>query len=250
MGRQSRLGYDRSMDTSVTFPRLDESLLSHVPPFSRLDSRQIRSILDQAVSRRIDAGSTVFEEGAMAERFFVLLDGHIRVVRYTADGDQVTMLHIPPGQLFGIARALGRETYPATAIAASDAIMLSWPMQLLDDFKRRYPGFETETYKTIGERLSERNDWLITLATQRVEQRVAKALLQMSRQNGRKVAHGIEIAFPISRKDLSEMTATTLHTVSRLLSGWEKDGIVKSRRKRITICNSDLLQQLTVSEEP
>jgi len=89
---------------------------------------------------------------------------------------------------------------------------------------------------------------LITLATQKVEQRVAKALLQMSRQSGRAVARGIEIAFPITRQDLSEMTATTLHTVSRLMSAWEKDGIVKSRRKRITVCEPQLLKELAEAE--
>jgi len=236
------------MDMTATYPRLDESLLSHVPPFARLDGSQIRTILDQARSRHLDAGTTVFEEGAEADRFFILLDGYLRVVRYTPEGEQVIVLHIPPGQLFGIAQALGRTTYPATAITASDSIILSWPSTLFDEFKERYEGFATETYKTVGERITERNDWLITLATQKVEQRVAKALLQLTRQSGRSVPQGIEIAFPISRQELSEMTATTLHTVSRLLSSWEKDGVIKSRRKRITVCDTGLLQALTESE--
>lgn len=233
------------MDDRETYPRLDESLLSHVPPFARLDRKQIRSILDHALSRHLDSGTTVFEEGADAEHFFILLDGHIRVVRHTPEGDQVVLLHIPPGQLFGIAQALGRTTYPATAITASDSIMLSWPMSLFGDFQARYEGFTDATYKAVGDRITERNDWLVTLATQKVEQRVARALLQMSRQSGRAVEQGVEIAFPIGRQDLSELTATTLHTVSRLLSRWERDGIVKSRRKRITVCDLDQLQRLT-----
>ena len=49
-----------------TLPRLDESLLSNVPPFSRLDRRQIRALLDQATSRRFDEGVTVFAEGEPA----------------------------------------------------------------------------------------------------------------------------------------------------------------------------------------
>ena len=254
--RASNLGqvlahrYDGQMTRPTTYPRLDESLLSHVPPFASLERKQIRTILDQATSRHLEAGFTVFEEGADADRFFILLDGYIRVVRYTPEGEQVIILHIPPGQLFGIAHAIGRTTYPATAIAASDSIMLSWPSRLFDDFKASYAGFATETYKTLGNRLTERNDWLLTLATQKVEQRVAKALLQMTQQSGRTVAQGIEIAFPISRQDLSEMTATTLHTVSRLLSSWEKDGVVKSSRKRITVCDCARLRALTEAEQP
>ena len=227
-----------------TLPRLDESLLTHMPPFSRLSRDQIRQILDLATSRRYPEGVSVFEEGAAAERFFMLLDGYIRVIRITETGDQIIALHIPPGQLFGIAKALGRTTYPATAVTASESIVLSWPMQLWDSFVA-YDGFATETYKTVGTRLGEMNNRIVEIATQQVEQRVANALLRLVNQTGRKVEEGIEVDFPITRQDLSEMTATTLHTVSRLLSAWEKDGLVKSRRKRIVVCNAHALVLLS-----
>ncbi len=232
------------MDRAVAekpFPRLDESLLSHLPPFSKLAKSQIRTILDQATSRRYDAGVTVFDEGAEASRFYLLLDGYVRVVRITATGEQVTALHIPSGQLMGIAKALGKDTYPATAITAIEAIALSWPMRLWDGFVADYDGFATETYKTVGNRVGEMNNRIVEMATQQVEQRVASALLRLIHQTGRKIDSGIEIDFPITRQDLSELTATTLHTVSRLLSSWEKQGIVQSRRKRITVTDPHAL---------
>lgn len=226
-------------------PRLDESLLTHLPPFSRLERREIRTILDQATSRRYDEGVAIFEEGAEAERFFMLLDGYIRVVRITPTGEQVTALHIPAGQLLGIARAIGRDTYPATALTATEALVLSWPTRLWDSFVSDYDGFATETYKTVGTRLGEVNNRIVEMATQQVEQRVANAVLRLINQTGRKVEDGIEIDFPITRQDLSELTATTLHTVSRLLSGWEKQGLVHSRRKRITVLDAHALVVLS-----
>jgi CRP-like cAMP-binding protein len=218
-----------------TLPRLDASLLSNLPPFSRLGEGQIRKILDFATPRRYDEGVSVFEEGQEAERFFILLDGYIRVVRITPGGDQVIALHIPAGQLFGMARALGRTTYPATAITAADCVALSWPMQLWDSFVTDYDGFATETYKTVGVRMGEMQSRLLEMATKAVEQRIACALLRLINQTGRKVANGIEIDFPITRQDLSEMTGSTLHTVSRTLSAWEKLGMIESTRKRIVV---------------
>jgi CRP-like cAMP-binding protein len=228
-----------------TLPRLDESLLTHLPPFSRLDRRQIRTILDQASSRRYDAGARIFNESDPAERFFMLLDGYVRVVRITATGEQVTALHIPAGQLLGIAKAIGRDTYPATAVTATESIALSWPMRLWDGFAADYDGFATETYKTLGHRVGEMNNRIVELATQQVEQRIANALLRLINQTGRKVEGGIEIDFPITRQDLSELTATTLHTVSRLLSAWEKQGLVQSKRKRITVTDAHALVVLS-----
>ncbi len=228
-----------------TLPRLDESLLTHLPPFSKLESRQIRTILDQATSRRYDEGTAIFEEGQPAERFYMLLDGYVRVVRVSPTGEQVTALHIPAGQLLGIAKAIGRDTYPATAMTATESIALSWPMRLWDTFVAQYDGFATETYKTLGNRLAEVHSQVMEMATQRVEQRVANALLRLINQTGRKVDGGIEIDFPITRQDLSELTATTLHTVSRMLSTWEKQGLVESRRKHIKVCDPHALVLLS-----
>ena len=224
--------------------KLDESLLVPLAAFSKLDHAQIREILDHAKSSRFDVGDTVFHEGTPAAHFFLLLDGTVRVVRNTAGGEQITSLHISPGKLLGFAQAIGRDAYPATAIAASEAIILSWPTTLWQSFTTDYPGFADEVYRTGGNRLSEMNSRIVDMSTQHVEQRVARALSRLVQQAGKRTDAGIEINFPITRQDVSQMTGTTLHTVSRLLSAWEKDGLIKSQRKKITICDPHRLTLL------
>lgn len=215
--------------------KLDNSLLAPLPPFRTLGAGQIRDILDLAIPRRHATGDTIFAEGGEAQAFFLLLDGYVRAVRVTEDGDQVVALHISSGQLFGIARAVGRTTYPASAIAAAECLVLAWPMSQWDEFVENYPGFARETYSTVGRRLGELNDRIVEMSTLHVEQRVANAILRLIRQAGRKTDEGIEIDFPVTRQDVAEMAGTTLHTVSRLLSGWQKSGIVESRRKFIVV---------------
>ena len=216
--------------------KLDESLIADLPPFSRLGRPEIREILDQAAPRRHEEGAAIFREGEEADRFHLLLDGHVRVLRTTASGEQVVLRHIPPGQLIGIAQAIGRTTYPATALAASECLTLGWPARLWPVFVSRYEGFASETWATLGRRLEELNDRVAELATKAAENRVAACVLRMANQSGRKVeGGGIEIAFPVTRANIADMTGTTLHTVSRLLSAWEKDGIVESRRRHIVV---------------
>ena len=225
--------------------KLDESLLSDLPPFSRLGRSQIREMLDQASSRRYDEGAAIFREGHEADRFFLLLDGYLRVIRTTPGGDQIIVLHISPGQLFGIAPALERDTYPATSVAAAESIALSWPVRLWPEFIAKYDGFATESYKTLGSRLGQIQETLTELATQAVEKRVAAAVLRMVNQSGRKTDKGLEIAFPVTRQNISDMTGTTLHTVSRLLSAWEKAGMVRSTRKHIVVTDPHRLVVLS-----
>lgn len=227
--------------------KLDESLLTRLAPFEGLERTQIRDILDRATSHRFDTGEAVFHEGAAAARFFLLLDGYIRVGRMTPEGEHVTVLHISSGQLFGIAQALGHSHYPASAVAASETIALAWPTRLWSEFTAAYPGFSLETYRTVGQRMAEMRDRMVEMATQQVEQRVANALLRLITQMGRRTDAGIEVDFPITRQDLSEIAGTTLHTVSRLLSAWEKRGIVESKRKHIMVCKP---HQLVILAEP
>ncbi len=186
----------------------------------------------------------MFSEGADATHFFLLVDGHVRVEHLTPDGDRVVPMHIAPGQLIGIAAALGKDKYPATATAASDCLVLQWPMALWSEFAATYPGFAANTFKTVGLRMDEINRRVMELATLRVEQRVAKALLVMSQQNGKQTHDGILIEFPLTRKQISEMTGTTLHTVSRLLTLWQSQGVLSSTGKQIRVLNTRALAGL------
>jgi CRP/FNR family transcriptional regulator, nitrogen oxide reductase regulator len=215
--------------------RLDESLVMTLPPFDGMARGEVRAVLDEAASHRHVAGGTVFAEGAVASQFYLLLDGHVRAQRVTPNGEQVILHEIPPGELFGMARAMGLDAYPATALAVSESIVLAWPMRLWDEFMARFESFARQTFRTLGARMHDKNDRIMEMATQQVEQRISNALLRLVNQSGRKTAIGIEIDFPITRQDLSEMSGTTLHTVSRVLSAWEKSGIVQSERKKITV---------------
>lgn len=215
--------------------QLDISLIRNLPPFDGMAEDAMQTLLNQANSQRYQEGSTIFSEGENAHSFFLLLDGHIRVMKINANGDQIIARYISSGELYGIAKAIGRETYPANAVAAVDCVSLAWPSNSWQTVVGTYPEFATNSYKTVGKRLAETQDQLMKMATEKVEQRVASAILKLANQTGIKTEEGILIDFPISRQDIAEITGTTLHTVSRLMSGWENMGWVKSGRMKITL---------------
>ncbi|OBQ71204.1 Crp/Fnr family transcriptional regulator [Mesorhizobium erdmanii] len=214
---------------------LDPSLISGLPVFEGLSPTDLDRIVGQARSLRIARDQPVFEQEQEAHSFFLLLDGHVRVVKSTPDGQEVTVRYISPGELMGIAHALGRTTYPANAMAAVDCVALAWPSRLWPAFAADYPSFGANTYKVVGSRLQEAHSRVIELATEQVEQRVAHALLKLVNQAGKKTEEGILIDFPITRQNIAEMTGTTLFTVSRLLSAWEDLNFVKGGRQKVTV---------------
>lgn len=223
---------------------LDKSLIADLPPFQGMQSDDLEQLLSGAQAQRYPKNAHVFRQGADAEQFFLLLDGHLRVVKVTPDGEQVIARYISSGELFGIAVAIGRNIYPANAIAAVDCVALVWPNSVWQPTIERNPTFSTNTYRTLGDRMLDAQDRIVELATERVEQRVANAVLKLVNQTGKQTELGLLIDFPISRQDLSEMTGTTLHTVSRLLSAWETAGLITSRNQRITVIEAHKLMLL------
>ena len=215
--------------------KIDGSLVAHLPLFAGLSAADLDTILSEARSVRFAKNSAVFEQGEEAHSFFVLLHGHVRASKATPAGEQVVVRYVATGETFGVARAIGLLRYPATATAVDDSVVLTWPSAMWPRLVEKFPALAANTLQTVGARLQETHTRVVEISTQQVEQRVAHALLRLANQSGRKVENGIEIDFPISRQDIAQMTGTTLHSVSRILSAWEERGLVEGGRQRIVL---------------
>ena len=214
---------------------IDRSVARAIPLFAQMTDPELDDVLASAVSRRYAAGTAVFEQGQPAEHFFVLLHGRLRVTQVTPEGQQMVVRMVNPGDLFGIAKALRRPDYPGTSTAVVESLALAWPMAAWDGILERHPTLAVNAMQTIGGRLQEAHARLRELATEEVERRVAHAVLRLASQSGKKEAAGIRIDFPVSKQDIAEMTGTTLHTVSRILSAWEAAGLVEGGRQKLLV---------------
>jgi cAMP-binding proteins - catabolite gene activator and regulatory subunit of cAMP-dependent protein kinases len=218
--------------------------------FAALSDAQLDQLWSGASHRRYRTGEAAFEQGQEALHFFVLLSGRLRVTQVTAEGQQVIVRIVNPGDLFGIARALRRTDYPGTATAVLFSTAVAWPMSLWSQLVQDFPGFATGAMQTMGDRLQEAHTRMRELATEEVERRVAHAVLRLGNQSGHNETGGIRIDFPISKQDIAEMTGTTLHTVSRILSAWEAAGLVEAGRQKLLLKNPHRLLLIGDGEIP
>ena len=108
-------------------PSLDRSVIRRLPAFGGLSREESDEILKDARSARFAKGLEIFSQDEEARSFHLLLSGHIRVVRTSPEGSQVIARYINEGELFGMAMAMGRMAYPASAVAAVDCVVLTWP---------------------------------------------------------------------------------------------------------------------------
>jgi CRP-like cAMP-binding protein len=224
--------------------QLSRSLLQGVPMFRAMPDHALDQALQRAQAFLLKEGDAVFRQGEPVQNFFVLLSGHLKVIQTTPDGEQVVVRYVNPGDVFGIARAMGRTNYPATATAVQESLAVAWPAQEWDALISGNAQFASSALQTVGQRLQDAHSRIRELSTEEVEQRVARAIVRLVHESGEPTDDGVLINFPITRQDIAEMTGTTLHTVSRLLSQWKEQGLVDTGRRRVLVRDADKLRRL------
>jgi CRP-like cAMP-binding protein len=217
---------DRSADLYV---------LGHSEVFRNLSAEALEQVRNASVRRRLAKGETLFEQGATVSAFFIIVQGRLRLTQSTADGQQVIIRYIGPGESAGYSAIAGRESYSSTVIAVDDSLLMSWTRARFQELLAKHPQIAANALAVVHTHYEELQSRLRELATETVEKRIAHAILRLIEQAGRRTAAGIEVAFPLSRQDIAELAGTTLHTVSRTISAWESNGIINSSRRRVIV---------------
>ncbi|MCO5222565.1 MAG: Crp/Fnr family transcriptional regulator [Thermomicrobiales bacterium] len=180
-------------------------------------------------------GEFLFFENDVATDAHFLLSGQLKIVRETEDGQEVILRLIRAGEMFGGAGGWGAATYPATAVALDQARVFRLPVQEFARLAGHYPQFALAVIEELGLRLREAESRIRELQVERVERRIARTLLRLANKIGHKTDRGIQIDLPQSRQHLAELSGATLSTVSRVLSEWDRQGLILAGRERVTI---------------
>lgn len=99
----------------------------------------------------------------------------------------------------------------------------------------RHPQVALNALRIMGRRLAELQNRLREVSTQSVERRVAHTILRLVRQFGREESFGTTIGLSLRRKDIADIAGTTLYSVSRALTNWEKRGLLFTRDQSLTV---------------
>ena len=214
---------------------IEPEQLRQVSVFQHATADDLKLLAQLAIERSVEEGSFFFLQGDPATYLYVLIAGRAKLMQTNSAGQQVNLRTINEWQMFG---ALGtvREhaEYPASAQALEPSTALAIRSDQMRDVLQTRPYISFDLMQLMTGYIQEMQERYRELATEKVERRIARTLLRLAGQMGHKLADGgIELAF--TRQDLAEMSGTTLFTASRILSEWEKRGLVESGRERVVI---------------
>jgi CRP-like cAMP-binding protein len=224
--------------------------LKQVVVFQNATEDDLQLILQNSIIRSVEEEGFFFLQGDEAIYLYVLTSGQVKLMQSNPNGQQVNLRTISVWQMFGALGAIREEaTYPANAQALENSTALAINSDFLHEMLKTRPYLSFDLMKLMTSYIQEMQARYRELATEKVEQRVANALIRLVGQSGQKSGKEANIELSFSRQEVAEMTGTTLFTISRLFSEWERQGILKTGRERIKIMKPHDLVRLANGTE-
>jgi CRP/FNR family transcriptional regulator len=177
----------------------------------------------------------IFMEGDPSDWFYIVANGEVKILKHTLAGKDIILEIMSPGDMFGGVAVLDKKPFPATAQAMEQTTVIRIGRQNLLRIMEEYPILKLETVKYFSDRLRDAHEMLKNIATERTERRIASLLIKLSEKVGVEEADFKKIDFLLTRQEISEMVGTTVETCIRIMSKFQKQGMVKSSGSKILI---------------
>ncbi len=219
-------------------------IIRHMPFFKHLPAEAISKINALFHDRDVSAGERIYFEGDEADHLYLVALGKVKLVRSTTSGREVLLDVLHGGDYLGVLLAVGGHRYMETALAQTAGCILQISSVDFDSILSDHPEVAHKALEAVSRRLAESQEVVRQLSSYDIEQRIGAALLRLAGKLGEVRGENVLIQLPFSRQDLAAMTATTTETVSRVMSRFAGEGLVKSGRRWVTITDMKRLKQV------
>lgn len=174
---------------------------------------------------QLAAGTVLFDEGAACSGFPLLLKGCIRVQKYAANGRALHLYRVLPGESCVLTQGclLGRQRYNARGSAETDIELLALPAALFEELLQRSPKFREFVFALFGERLTDLMALVDEIAFKRLDQRLARLLLERGPQ------------LHLTHQALADDLGSVREILTRLLRQFAEEGLVELGRESIRV---------------
>lgn len=217
-----------------------QRLVAQYPMLGSLDATERQAVLDhEALQAHVPAGTVLFEQGTPCRGFPMVLAGSVRVARGSPGGRSIELYRVSPGELCVVSTSCLFGQVPVTAhgqATESTELVLLSPT----GFERWSANaeFRRFVFGVFADRLADLMQLAEAVAFQRLDQRLAHALL----------GHGRELR--TTHQALADELGTVREIVTRLLKRFERAGWVALGRERIEVLDGAALRALATGEAP
>lgn len=214
--------------------------LAKVAIFSGLTETQIAFLAERAVTRAYAAGDPVFGEGEPCLGLFIVESGHIRLFKSSASGREQVLSIDGPGSSVAEVPVFDGGNYPASATAIEPAVLLFVRKQDFQALCIAHPQVALKVLAIVGARLRKLVGIIEELSFTTVRHRLASLLLRLA-QEGKRTPEGVTVTLP-PNQELAAQIGTVRELVSRNLSRFQSQGLLKIDGRNVLITDLDALE--------
>ena len=216
------------------------STLSRIPFFSDLTQDQFGEIEKISVTRTFDKGEVIFFEGDDSTGFFVVLDGLVKVFKFSAEGKEQILHVFGPGEPIGEVSVFSGQQFPANAEAIAQSKLLFFPRAAFVDLIAANPPIALNMLAVLSKRLRQFTVQVEHLSLKDVPGRLAAYLLYLGDEQGKED----RVNLNISKGQLASLLGTIPETLSRVLSRMANNKLIEVKASSIRLLDRVGLEEL------
>jgi CRP/FNR family transcriptional regulator, cyclic AMP receptor protein len=225
------------------------SLLSSVPVFASLAADQIDTLAHRLVRRSCTAGETIFLRGDAGSSLAILVAGRVALRLTSAQGREITLAILEPGEMFGELSLLDGKARSTDAIAFEACEMLILHRRDVLPFLQDSPSACMAMLDMLSDRLRRTSEQLEAVALFPLSTRLARLLLAMGRMEGAdRSPKGILLPAVFSQRDLGQLIGASREKVNQQLRQWIALNILTQSAGRLLIREPETLADMAEAD--
>jgi CRP-like cAMP-binding protein len=209
--------------------------------FGGLEEEELNALAARSMERNLARGEMLFAAGEEAGGLYVIVTGAVRAFRAGSDGREQVIHTERAGATLAEVPVFDNGTYPATAVADEDSILLFIARKDVRAVCREQPGVALAALELLAGRLRRHAELVEALSLRAVGQRLARLLLKEARERGERSEGGTSFDIAATNGQIAARVGTVTEVVSRALSRLHQDGLILLDNRRVTIPHEELL---------
>jgi CRP/FNR family transcriptional regulator, cyclic AMP receptor protein len=219
--------------------------LPALPLFQAMKAADRRHLAHEMKETQYRKGEFIFREGDPAEYFHIVKEGAVKCVKSSADGHEITLKVLMPGDLFCCdAVVFDGGEHPGCAMCLDDVKVWRLNKKIYFDMLRRNPDVAVEVIRYLGNRLNEAQEKAKVLALDKAEQRLASLLVDLVRRSSKPEGTGYRLTVCLTRQDLANMVGIRTETAIRIMSRFKRNRLIAGTAKRLMVLDLSHLQRV------
>ncbi|WP_438465228.1 fumarate/nitrate reduction transcriptional regulator Fnr [Marinomonas sp. PE14-40] len=201
--------------------------------------------LDQIIERKkpLKKGDILFRQGDEFESVYAVRTGTLKTFNITNSGEEQITGFYCPSELLGLS-GIDKNIYPVSAKALETTTVCEIPFSHLEQLSEQIPTLKHQLFKVMSRKICDDQQMMVLLGKKNADEKVASLLLNLSARFKKRGYSATSFRLAMSRGEIGNYLGLAVETVSRVITRFQKNGMIQVDGKEISIIDLDQMQKL------